>query len=83
MMEVENRLKSEYIAISIDNGTKSILSSLEETEVTYDKGDYIPVEGRMLLNGVLSIYRESSIKCHLNRKICRRNIKWSRASTCR
>ncbi len=53
MMEIENRLNSEYIAISIDNGTKSILNTLEETNTTYDKGDYTPVEGRMLVNGVL------------------------------
>ena len=53
MMDVTNRLLTKYVAISVDNKAKSILSNLEETETTYNKGDYTPVEGRMLVSGTL------------------------------
>ena len=53
MMETERPLSSEYVAISFDSGTKQILGKLTETVPSYNKGDYNPIEGRILASGTL------------------------------
>ncbi len=49
ILENENRLASEYIAIEIDGEEKQILNTLSETEVTLENA----VEGRYLVHGEL------------------------------
>ncbi len=49
IMENENRLNSEFIAIEFNGGEKRLLNTLSEVETSYVGVDYTPVEGRYLI----------------------------------
>ena len=46
-----NRISSELIGVSINNGGKKLLNTYEEVEPTYSKSDYQAVESRNLVKG--------------------------------
>ena len=61
ILESENRLASEYIAVEFDGGEKQILNTLSETEVTLENA----VEGRYLIHGELGSFGSKSYSLKL------------------
>lgn len=59
-MEIEERLNSEYIAVSFDEKAINVLANYKETKPLYKEKDYTGVESRVLETGYLDSKETSS-----------------------